>query len=123
MIQRSISNASDSSDGSCRWELYRQEGGPAEVSAVFNAYSFNIAHATPGFIALGGPSTVGSNVRDWLGGKPNKLETFVQVAVNNFYFSEPSQTEFGTLRLQPPIASKAQLEYRVECFIELLSPS
>jgi len=114
---KASSNAS-SSFGSQPWENYLPEE-TGEVSVVFNIYSHIIFHATPAFIGLGGPSTVGANLMTWQVNK-SAFETFTQVALNRWSHDEPIPSEFGRMRLQPGIAKDAQLEYSADCSVELL---
>jgi len=95
-----------------------------EVAIWFDPATMVILQTTPGFISIGGPSCECTDLRAWLVDPlhfENEVQSYYNMLVNQ---EEDEGTDIPTvhipsLKLQPPSASRAQIEYRVDVMLRI----
>jgi len=113
-----------SSDGSSNASasflpLVHPEANFDEVVIWFDPATMVVLQTTPAFTTIGGPSSEGTDLRDWLVDPvpfANKVQTYCNMLMNQ---GEDEGSDIPTitivgLKLQPPIAVRAHILYMVD---------
>lgn len=130
LLRSSASSNDGASSASGNGSLQRMPGvgDLTEVVMVCDVLEFVIQDASPAFTLIGGPSTIGACFLEWLcpiHSAPAAFGAFVQDMVNGITHGhvDDAPHDFGEVRLRPPIAVQAQLEYFARCNLELVAGS
>jgi len=97
---------------------------PDEVAIWFDAANLNVLQTTPGCTTMAGPSCAGTDLNDWLVNPSAFIEqvrAYCQKLVD-LHLDDASGVpvmQIQGVKLQPPIAKKAQIEYLVDIILSV----